>query len=138
EVRPDGKEVLVQSGWMRTSVRALDPARSTELQPLPTMLEADAAPLPAGEFSPVRIEIYPFAHVFRAGSQLRLIVTAPGGDRIAWAFDSLPGTPTNEVARSVGRPSSVALPVVPGITPPAALPACHLRGQPCRDVVSAS
>lgn len=133
EVRPDGQEVLVQSGWMRASVRALDAARSTELQPLVTMREEDAAPLPAGEFSPMRIEIYPFAHVFRAGSKVRLIVTAPGGDRIAWAFDTLPGTPTNEIARSAGRPSSLALPVVPGITPPAALPACPgLRAQPCR------
>ena len=117
---------------MRTSVRALDEARSTELQPLPTMLESDAAPLPAGEFTPVRIEIYPFGHVFRAGSKIRLIVTAPGGDRIAWSFATLGGTPTNEIARSAGRPSSVALPVVGGVTPPAELPACALRGQPCR------
>ncbi|WP_421118422.1 CocE/NonD family hydrolase [Aquihabitans daechungensis] len=133
EVRPDGKETLVQSGWMRTSVRKLDDARSTVLQPLPTVLEADAAPLPSGEFTPVRIEIYPFAHAFRPGSKIRLIVSAPGGDRIAWAFDTLAGTPTNEIARTVGRPSSVAFPVVPGLTIPTGLPACPgLRGQPCR------
>ena len=47
EVRPDGQEVNVQSGWMRASVRKLDAARSTELQPLITMREADAAPLPS-------------------------------------------------------------------------------------------
>ena len=133
EVRPDGKEVLVQSGWARTSVRKVDEARSTELQPLLTMQAADAAPLPAGVFSKVRVEIYPFAHVFRAGSKVRLILTAPGGDRIAWAFDTLAGTPTNEIARSAGRPSSIALPSVAGVNPPAALPACPgLRGQPCR------
>ncbi|MCB0962430.1 MAG: CocE/NonD family hydrolase [Acidimicrobiales bacterium] len=138
EVRPDGQEELVQSGWMRTSVRALDEARSTELQPLVTMMESDAAPLPAGEFTPVRVEIYPFGHVFRAGSKIRLILTAPGGDRIAWSFDTLDGTPTNEIARSAGRPSSVALPVVAGVTPPAELPACALRGQPCRPFPPAS
>ncbi len=133
EVRPDGKEYLVQSGWMRTTVRKLDDSRSTELQPLPTMLATDAAPLPAGEFSPVRVEIYPFAHAFRPGSKIRLIVSAPGGDRIAWAFDTLAGTPTNEIARTVGHPSSVALPVVPGLAIPTDLPACPgLRGQPCR------
>jgi hypothetical protein len=133
EVRPDGKETLVQSGWMRASVRKLGP-KSTALQPLPTMLEADAAPLPAGEFSSVRVEIYPFAHAFRAGSKIRLIVSAPGGDRISWAFDSqLPGTPTNEIARTVGHPSSLALPVVPGLSIPTGYPACPgLRGQPCR------
>jgi predicted acyl esterase len=133
EVRPDGKETYIQSGWLRASVRKVDEARSTELQPLLTVLEADAAPLPAGEFTKARIEIYPFAHVFRAGSRIRLIVTAPGGDRIAWAFDSLAGTPTNEVARSAGRPSSIALPVVAGVSVPTGLPACPgLRAQPCR------
>ena len=134
EVRPDGKEVLVQSGWMRTSVRKLG-SKSTELQPLPTMLERDAAPLPSGEFSSVRVEIYPFAHAFRTGSKIRLIVSAPGGDRIAWAFDSqLSGTPTNEIARTASHPSSVVFPVVPGLSVPTGLPACPgLRGQPCRD-----
>lgn len=134
EVRPDGKEVLVQSGWMRASVRKLGP-KSTVLQPLPTMLEDDAAPLPAGEFSSVRVEIYPFAHAFRAGSKVRLIVSAPGGDRISWAFDQqLTGNPTNSIARTAGHPSSVALPVVPGLTVPTGYPACPgLRGQPCRD-----
>ena len=34
EVRPDGKETYVQSGWLRASKRALDEERSTELQPL--------------------------------------------------------------------------------------------------------
>lgn len=134
EVRPDGKEVYVQSGWLRASVRRLDLTRSTELQPQPTMLAADANPLVAGKFSRIRLEIYPFAHVFRAGSRVRIIVTAPGGDRMQWAFDQpLPGTPTNEIAHSVGRVSSLALPVVSGMNPPAALPACPgLRGQPCR------
>jgi predicted acyl esterase len=133
EVRPDGKETYVQTGWLRASARKLD-ARSTELQPLTTMLAGDAAPLPAGEFTPVRLEIYPFAHVFRAGSKFRLIITAPGGDRIAWGFATFDDKPTNEIGRSAGRPSSIALPVVPGISPPAGLPACPgLRGQPCRD-----
>lgn len=133
EVRPDGKEYLIQSGWLRASVRALDPARSTELQPLVTMRESEAAPLPAGEFTPMRLEIYPFAHVFRAGSKVRLIITAPGGDRLEWQFGTLPGTQANDVARSIGRPSSIALPVVPGVSVPTGYPACPgLRGQPCR------
>ena len=45
EVRPDGAEVLVQSGWLRASHRALDEAASTALHPVQTHLEADAAPL---------------------------------------------------------------------------------------------
>ena len=77
EVRPDGTEVLVQSGWLRASHRALDEAASTELHPVQTHLEADAAPLPAGELVPIRVDIYPFAHPFRAGSQLRVTDRRP-------------------------------------------------------------
>ena len=33
EVRPDGQEMLVQSGWLRASHRALDEDASTNLRP---------------------------------------------------------------------------------------------------------
>ena len=48
EVRPDGTEVYVQSGWLRASRRALAPD-STEARPTHTHAEADAAPLPPDE-----------------------------------------------------------------------------------------
>lgn len=134
EVRPDGQEVNVQSGWLRTSKRALDEERSTELQPLITQLEEDAADLPEGEFVPVRVEVYPFGHAFRAGSQVRVTISAPGGDRPVWSFVQLDGTQDNEVARSSGRPSSVVFPIVPGVDVPTGYPACpSLRGNPCRE-----
>ncbi len=138
EVRPDGKETYVQSGWLRASQRKLDARRSTELDPRQTHARADAAPLPPGRFSLVRVELFPFGHVFRAGSRIRLAVQAPGGNRPQWEFQSLParGKVTNEIARSGVHPSRVVLPVVPGITVPTALPACGgLRGQPCRAYV---
>ena len=134
EVRPDGKETYVQSGWLRASKRKLDEKRSTELQPLITQLEADEADLPADEFTPVRVEIYPFAHAFRAGSKIRVIISAPGGDKPVWSFVTLDGTQENEVARSADMPSAVVLPVIPGIDVSTPLPACpSLRGQPCRE-----
>ncbi|WP_421118044.1 CocE/NonD family hydrolase [Aquihabitans daechungensis] len=134
EVRPDGKETYVQSGWLRASKREVDDERSTELQPLLTQLEDDAAPLPADEFTPVRVEIYPFAHAFRAGSKIRVIISAPGGDKPVWSFVNLDGTQENEVARSSELPSAVVLPVIPGVEITTPLPACPaLRGQPCRE-----
>ena len=150
EVRPDGKEVFIQSGWLRASHRKLDTAKSTVLQPVQTNLEADAADLPAGQFVPVRIRMFPFAHVIRPGSRLRLNIEAPGGNQDFWAFEALPGTATDSVGHSVGMPSSIALPRlpasgVPGV--PVALPACTLAGvttqavalrnQPCRDYLPA-
>jgi hypothetical protein len=72
---------------------------------------------------------------------LRITVEAPGGNRPFWTFDSLPasGTVTNDIAHSVGHPSKVVLPVIPGIDVPAALPPCpSLRGQPCRTLFGAA
>ncbi|MCU1371872.1 MAG: peptidase [Ilumatobacteraceae bacterium] len=134
EVRPDGKETYVQSGWLRASKRALDEKRSTDLQPLITQLERDEADLPADEFTPVRVEIYPFAHAFRAGSKIRVIISAPGGDKPVWSFVTLDGTQDDDVARSADMPSAVVLPVIPGVDVSTPLPACPgLRGQPCRE-----
>lgn len=135
ELRPDGKEMYVQNGWLRASHRALDASATADLRPWHTHLAGDAAPLPSGELVPVRVEIFPFAHVFRRGSRLRITVEAPGGNRPFWTFADLPagGTVINEVGHSVGHASRVVLPVIPAIDAPNALPACpSLRGQPCR------
>jgi hypothetical protein len=137
EVRPDGQERYVQSGWLRTNARAIDEATSTELLPRHTGYEADSEPLPPGEFSEVRVELFPFAHTFRAGTRLRISVSAPGGDRPEWAFVTPPGGETNTVAHSVGRPSRIVLPVVPTVDLPAAPAPCpSLRSQPCRAYVA--
>jgi len=133
EVRPDGSEVYVQSGWLRASQRALDEDASTELMPVHTHLEEDAEPLEPGEFTPVRVEIFPFAHPFRAGSQIRITIDAPGSARAVWEFETLDLGETVTIAHDAEHPSQVVLPVVAGIPVPAGLPACtSLRGQPCR------
>ena len=133
EVRPDGTEVYVQSGWLRASHRALDEAASSETRPVQTHLEADAADLPYGEFTPMRIEVFPFAHAFRQGSRIRLVVDAPGGNRAIWAFaTTLPGGAHVEIATDAGHPSAIVLSLV-DVAIPDSPPACGaLRGQPCR------
>ncbi|MFZ4585753.1 MAG: CocE/NonD family hydrolase [Acidimicrobiia bacterium] len=140
EVRPDGKETYVQSGWLRASRRATDPKRYTDLRPYQTFSEADAKPLPSGTFSLARVEIFPFAHAFRVGSRIRISVEAPGGDRPRWTFDSIDATakPTNTISRGGANASRIVLPIVDSVTVSSPLPACpSLRGQPCRDYVVA-
>jgi putative CocE/NonD family hydrolase len=133
EVRPDGQETYVQSGWLRASQRALDRHASSALLPVQTHTRADAAPLPHGKAALVRVALYPFAHAFRAGSRVRIVVQPPGGNRPAWAFDAIPGPRRVTISRSATRPSKVVLPVVSGIDVTTPLPACgSLRGQPCR------
>lgn len=140
ELRADGQEMYIQNGWLRASHRA-ESVDSTELEPKHPHTSTVAEPLPAGEFVSARVALLPFAHIFRPGSRLRITIEAPGGNRPFWAFDALPanGVVTNEIAHSVGRPSSVVLPIIPN--PPAgipnALPPCgSTRGQPCRAIVS--
>jgi hypothetical protein len=139
EVRPDGTEIYVQGGWLRASERALDDDASTALQPVQTFLEGDAAPLPEGEFTPVRIALFPVAHAFRAGSRLRLTIDAPGNNRPVWVFETISAGEQVTVGFDADRPSQLVLPVVAGATlPQPAPPACGaLRAQPCRDWVPA-
>jgi len=112
EVRPDGLETYVQSGWLR-------------------------AGLHRGRFTSVTVPLYYEGHVYRAGSRIRVTISAPGGDQPSWAFANLlPGRDrraTVRVAYSRAMPSRLVLPVVPGVAVPTGLPPCPgLRGEPCR------
>ena len=141
EVRPDGTEIYVQSGWLRASQRALDEAASTDLRPVHTHAEADAADLPTdGSFTEVRVELFPFAHPFRAGSRLRLTVDAPGNNRAIWEFRTISKGEQVQIATDAEHPSRLVLSTVPNVPVPAdAPPACgSVRGQPCRTYVPAS
>ena len=112
EVRPDGLETYVQSGWLR-------------------------AVLHRGRFTAVTVPLYYEGHVYRAGSRIRITISAPGGDQPTWAFANLvPGRgrgATVRVAYAAAMPSRLVLPVVPGVAVPTGLPPCPgLRGEPCR------
>jgi predicted acyl esterase len=135
EVRPDGIETYVQSGWLRASERKLDRAASTLLEPALSLRRADAAPLPHDRFTQVVVPLYYEGHVYRAGSRIRITISAPGGDQPEWAFARLTSgqRATVSVAHSEAMPSRLILPVVPDVAVPTGLPPCPgLRGEPCR------
>lgn len=137
EVRPDGYEVYIQNGWLRASRRVLDEERSSDLRPIHTFLEADATPLTPGEYASVRVEMFPFAHAFRAGSKVRIAVGSPGGSRVLWKFDVLveDGDVVNNIGYGAMYPSRVVLPVIPGVEIPTGYPAVMaLRAQPFRSL----
>lgn len=163
EVTPDGNEVYVQSGWARTSFCVDDPALSFPLAPWATGTEADAAncQLQPGVPTRVRVPVFPFGHIFRAGSQIRVSIDAPGASRVLWTFDSAPDPATHTLHVNSTRSSKITLPVVKnqivdtasptGVAPSPATrwerrtvtapvladrPACGiLRAQPCRTYV---
>ena len=83
------------------------------------------------------MELLPVAHVFRAGSRLRISVETPGGNRPLWTFATLKldDGAVNFVGHSRGHPSRLVLGVVAAPDVPADLPPCptSLRSQPCRE-----
>ncbi len=136
EVRPDGKETFVQSGWLRADERKLDRRRSTALEPVLSLRERDVSPLPPDRFVRATIPLYYQGHVYRAGSRIRVRISAPNGEQPIWSFGETQPAGQAEVAIGYGgrMRSRLVLPVVPGVSVPTALPPCPgLRGEPCRD-----
>jgi hypothetical protein len=76
--------------------------------------------------------------MYRAGSQIRVRISAPNGDQPIWSFNE--ADPAGQANVDIGygpeMPSRLDLPVVPGVSAPTGLPPCPgLRGEPCRDYV---
>ncbi|HKH21980.1 MAG TPA: CocE/NonD family hydrolase C-terminal non-catalytic domain-containing protein, partial [Solirubrobacterales bacterium] len=135
EIRPDGKETFVQGGWLRASRRKLSPRKSTLLEPALSLRREDLAKLPKGRFTKVIIPLYYQGHVYRAGSRIRVTISAPGGDQPIWSFaETVPRSPMRvTVAFSHKHPSRLILPLIRGLAAPTPLPPCpSLRGEPCR------
>jgi predicted acyl esterase len=136
EVRPDGKETFVQGGWVRGNERKLDAAKSTPLEPVLSLREADVSPMPPDRYVEVTVPLYYQGHAYRAGSRIRVTISAPNGDQPIWSFGETEpsGTATVSIAHSKQMPSRLLLPVIPGVSVPTGLPPCPgLRGEPCRD-----
>jgi predicted acyl esterase len=143
EVRPDGNETFVQNGWIRASERKLATTSENMFQetpnsvtPIPTFLASDVQPMPAGEFVPVTIPLYFEGHAYRAGSHIRITISAPNGTQPVWSFSETQpegATANVSIAFGPGMPASLTLPIVPGVNVPTGLPPCpSLRNEPCR------
>ena len=124
----------MQQGWLRASQRALDEARSTTLLPVQTHQAEDAARLVPGEPVLARVEVFPFGHVLRAGSRLRVWVDAPTFLPQLWAFTPAPTPGPVTILHDALHPSRVVLPRVPNDAERVnAEPACGtVIRQPCR------
>ena len=109
--------------------RARRSTRSRASRPLPPR------PCRPTATSKVVIPLYDEGHVYRAGSRIRVTISAPNGTQPVWSFSQTQpsGTATVSVAHSRAMPSGLVLPVVPGVKVPTPLPPCpSLRNEPCR------
>lgn len=134
EVRPDGHELRVQSGWHRPVHREEDPERSDHLRVDYTFAREHRAALVPGEWLRFRIPFMPVAHVFRPGSRVRLALSTPGRDQPFWCFDNpVEAGAAHLVGRGGIHPSALVLPAWSGLEHPEELPpADAVRGQPAR------
>jgi predicted acyl esterase len=145
EISADGKETFVQNGWMRASERKMAVGadnifkqQSSALEPVPSELASDVRKMPKGKFVRVVIPLYYEGHAYRAGTRIRITIAAPNGTQPIWSTTAArPSGPGNvSIAYSAKRPSSLVLPVVPGVDVPTDQPPCpSLRNEPCRDYV---
>ncbi len=120
------------SGFLRSS-NQVDLPTSTKLFTVPSYLATEARSLSPTTYSLVKIPIDPIVHTFRAGTELRVVVSAPGGDRPTWEFDSVDTGQSATIGLGGRLASSLAVDVVPNVTATATLPTCgSLRGEPCR------
>jgi hypothetical protein len=133
EVRPaDAVEEYITSGFLRSS-NQVDRSDSTPLFTDPTYLPADAKNLSPDRFKLVKIPIDPIVHTFRPGTELRVVVSAPGGDRPVWEFATLDNGQSASIGLGGEAASALVVNTANGVAATPTLPACgSLRGEPCR------
>ena len=89
EARPaTSEEEYITSGFLRSS-NQVDRSDSTHLFTDPSYLAGEARSLSRRSDTLVKIPVDPVAHTFRPGTELRIVISAPGGDRPSWEFDTL-------------------------------------------------
>ena len=133
EVRPaDTQEEYVTSGFLRSS-NQVDLFGSSPIFTIPSYLASDGQSLSPTTYRLVKIPIDPIVHTFRAGTELRVVISAPGGDRPSWQFDTVDAGQSATIGLGKVSPSALVVKAVNGVAAPATLPTCgSLRGEPCR------
>ena len=106
---------LVTRGWLRASHRALDPQRSTEMEPYHT--HANPQPLVPGEIYRFDISLEPMAYAFKQDHRIRLEIV--NGDspvtEVLWTHYYRPDKIGRDtIYHSAQHPSALLLPVTSG------------------------
>jgi uncharacterized protein len=107
--------MLITKGWLRASHRALDPAKSTEMEPYHT--HTNPEPIEPGKIYRFDISIEPMAHRFKKGSRVRLELV--NGDSaltdMLWTHYYNPNKiGADTIHHSPEHPSALLLPVLEG------------------------
>ncbi len=134
EIRPDGQETLIQSGWLKLGHRKAELGENLRL--IRRYSEADFSPMPLNTWVPALVAMPSVAHPVRAGSRLRMLISAPGRDHGLWEFRApeYETIPSFQLGLGGMHPTSLTMSILPDIDIPESYPPCpSLRGQPCRN-----
>jgi len=104
--------VLVTKGWLRASHRALDPARSTEMEPYHAHTKPE--PIVPGQVYKLEISLEPTAYRFKQGNRMRLEIAngdSPVTD-IIWTHLYPPNKIGEDtIHHSAKHPSALVMPL---------------------------
>jgi len=105
----------ITKGWLRASHRALDPDKSTEMEPYHS--HAGSQSIEPGKIYRFDISIEPMAHRFKKGSRMRLEIV--NGDSVItdvlWTHYYVPSKiGADTIHHSAEHPSALTLPVMEG------------------------
>ena len=105
----------ITKGWLRASHRALDPQKSTEMEPYHS--HTDPQPIEPGKIYRFDIAIEPMAHRFKKGNRIRLEIV--NGDSavtdVLWTHYYIPNKiGADTIYHSAQYPSALTLPVTEG------------------------
>ena len=105
----------ITKGWLRASHRALDPHKSTEMEPYHS--HTDPQPVEPGKIYRFDISVEPMAHRFKKGNRMRLEIV--NGDSVVtdvlWTHYYVPSKiGTDTIHHSTEHPSALVLPVMEG------------------------
>lgn len=132
DIDPDGNTLYLSHGYLRASMRAIDPARTWPDEITQSYRQVEK--LEPGEIYELRFSLKTIGHVVRQGHRLEMSILAPN-QIPSPALGSTPigGPSVNNVYHSLEFPSKLVLPIVPGEKAQAPAPACGtLWNQPCR------
>jgi hypothetical protein len=130
------QEEYITSGFLRSS-NQVDLPSSTNLFTAPSYLASVARNLSPHRYTLVKIPVDPIAHTFRPGTELRIVVSAPGGDRPSWEFATLDHGQSATVGLGGVAASRLVVNTVAGVESTSTLPVCgSLRGEPCRALLA--
>jgi predicted acyl esterase len=135
DISPSGETLYLQRSFLRASHRMVDPTKSSShwvYHPHEKIEE-----LIAGQVYAIRMSMPEVGHVLRRGHSLELVILAPSvtpGPDWGPLPLALPGI--NTIYHSLQHPSSVLIPVIPGLKARAPALKCGVLGQelfqPCR------